>query len=728
MSYCLNPNCQAPANNPARTSFCLSCGGWVLLKDRYRAQKLLGQGGFGKTFKAVDEHQPSQPLCVIKQFEFGSNNPQIRETALKLFYDEARHLESLGKHHNIPELLAYFDIEGQPYLIQQFIDGQDLEQELATGGVFDQSKIRQLLVSFLPVLDFLHKRSIPVIHRDIKPANIIRRCSNDSLVLVDFGAAKQATKTMLGKTATLIGSPEYTAPEQLRGKPTFASDIYSLGVTCIHLLTQVSPFDLFDINQDAWVWRDYLINNPVDAELGRVLDRMIANSLPQRYQSAAAVLAAFGNSQPTFTQESIYSNEELGQALDLMASKVFAAIDNDEEMNRVLKMIPDALSQYDHSAAVVGTSPPAITESATLQNSNPLDEGFNEELEGLCQIFDPMFKNSLPNRYPSAEAVFENYQPAVTQGITLENSKILDDDDSTRISDFNLDNFTQTPVKPLNNQPVLQSFEFETAKIRIEELGGLWGHTKVVIEKSHGQSKQFVEDFGDGVNLEMVSIPGGSFLMGAPESELESDNNERPQHQVQVPPFYMSKYVITVAQYQTVMRDRSYTKDRADLPMECKWSDAVAFCEKLSKGLKRNYRLPSEAEWEYGCRAGTTTPFHFGETIDKELSHYFARIAYGRGQKSENFWINDKSQKVGSYPANEYGLYDMHGNEREWCADSWHRNYIDAPTNSIAWVSINSNERVIRGGGKFSPGRCRSAARNSVKIDSNDPVFRVVCC
>jgi formylglycine-generating enzyme required for sulfatase activity len=287
---------------------------------------------------------------------------------------------------------------------------------------------------------------------------------------------------------------------------------------------------------------------------------------------------------------------------------------------------------------------------------------------------------------------------------------------------------TRTPVKPLNNQPALQSFEFETAKIRIEELGGLWGHTKVVIERSRGQSKQFIEDFGDGVSLEMVAIPGGSFLMGAPESELESDNNERPQHQVQVPPFYMSKYVITVAQYQTVMRDRSYTKDRADLPMECKWSDAVALCEKLSKGLKRNYRLPSEAEWEYGCRAGTTTPFHFGETIDKELSHYFARIAYGRGQKSENFWINDKSQKVGSYPANEYGLYDMHGNEREWCADSWHRNYIDAPTNSIAWVSINSNERVIRGGGKFSPGRCRSAARNSVKVDSNAPVFRVVCC
>jgi formylglycine-generating enzyme required for sulfatase activity len=603
MSYCLNPNCQAPADNPARTSFCISCGAWLELKDRYRAQKLLGQGGFGKTFKAIDEHQPSKPLCVIKQFEFGSNNPQIRETALKLFYDEARHLESLGKHHNIPELLAYFDIEGQPYLIQQFIDGQDLEQELATAGVFDQSKIRKLLISFLPVLDFLHTRSIPVIHRDIKPANIIRRCSDDSLVLVDFGAAKQATKTMLGKTGTLIGSPEYTAPEQIRGKPTFASDIYSLGVTCIHLLTQVSPFDLFDINQDAWIWRDYLVNNPVDAELGRVLDRMIANSLPQRYQSAAAVLAALGEPSP-------------------------------------------------------------------------------------------------------------------------------DDEDLARISDFNLDNFTETPVKPLNNQPALQSFEFETAKIRIEELGGLWGHTKVVIEKSRGQSKQFVEDFGDGVILEMVAIPGGSFLMGAPESELESNHSERPQHQVQVPPFYMSKYVITVAQYQTVMRDRSYRKDEADLPMTCKWEEAVAFCEKLSKGLKRNYRLPSEAEWEYACRAGTTTPFYFGETIDKELAHYYASKAYGRGQKVENHRVTYKPQKVGSHPANAYCMYDMHGNVKEWCADSWHENYTNAPTDGNAWISSNNNERIIRGGDEILnfPERCRSAARQRVKIDSYSPGFRVVCC
>jgi serine/threonine protein kinase len=292
MSYCISPACPAPDKNSPNTNFCMSCGAKILLKDRYRALKLLGQGGFGKTFKAVDEDQPRKPLCVIKQFAFSNNNPETRKIALKLFYEEAQHLEALGKHDQIPELLAYFDVEGQPYLVQQFIDGQDLEQELATAGTFNQAKIRELLESLLPVLDFLHHQSPPVIHRDIKPANIIRRRSDGGLVLVDFGAAKQATQSMLAKTGTAIGSAEFAAPEQARRKPVFASDIYSLGVTCIYLLTQVSPFDLFDMNQDAWVWRDYLVNNPVDEKLGKVLDKMIANSLSQRYRSAEDVLAA----------------------------------------------------------------------------------------------------------------------------------------------------------------------------------------------------------------------------------------------------------------------------------------------------------------------------------------------------------------------------------------------------------------------------------------------------
>ena len=342
MSYCINPACPAPAKNSLTTNFCISCGAKILLKDRYRALKLLGQGGFGKTFKAVDEDQPRKPLCVIKQFAFSNNHPATRQIALKLFYEEAQHLEALGKHDQIPELLAYFDVEGQPYLVQQFIDGQDLEQELATVGTFNQAKIRELLESLLPVLDFLHHQSPPVIHRDIKPANIIRRRGDDGLVLVDFGAAKQATQSMLAKTGTAIGSAEFAAPEQARRKPVFASDIYSLGVTCIYLLTQVSPFDLFDMNQDAWVWRDYLVDNPVDEKLGKVLDKMIANVLPQRYQSAAEVLQALGIERKSKSPSSSHSFQNTSPQMDAEDYFDRGVVKEEEEFQD----FPGALADY----------------------------------------------------------------------------------------------------------------------------------------------------------------------------------------------------------------------------------------------------------------------------------------------------------------------------------------------------------------------------------------------
>jgi serine/threonine protein kinase len=290
MNYCANPDCLAPDGNTSIVNYCVSCGANILLENRYRTQKLLGQGGFGRTFQAVDENQPGHPLCVIKQFVYKNLDPGVQQTAIGLFREEVKHLASLGNHPQIPKLLSYFDLNGQPYLVQEFVDGQDLAQELTIEGVFSQQEIRDLLNSLLPVLDFLHNQIIPVIHRDIKPANIIRRSSDGSLVLVDFGAAKQATRTILARTGTMIGSAEYSSPEQTRGKPTFGSDVFSLGVTCIHLLTGVSPFELFSTVEDNWVWRDYLVGNPIDDLLGQILDKMIVPAQSLRYRSATAVI------------------------------------------------------------------------------------------------------------------------------------------------------------------------------------------------------------------------------------------------------------------------------------------------------------------------------------------------------------------------------------------------------------------------------------------------------
>ncbi|NJO44028.1 MAG: protein kinase [Cyanobacteria bacterium CRU_2_1] len=296
MSYCLNPSCRKP-HNPDNAKFCQTCGWRLLLDGRYRALKLIGQGGFGRTFLAVDEtlhpiplspHPPpsSPALCVIKQL-FPRQPGIDSDKAVALFRQEAERLAELGQHPQIPALLAHFELEDAQYLVQEFIDGQNLEEVLTQGSVFSEAQIRELLTDLLPVLRFIHSHQ--VIHRDIKPENIILPRTGDHYALVDFGASKYVTETIPARTGTVIGSAGYVAPEQAIGKAEFASDLYSLGVTCIHLLTGLHPFDLYSVSEDAWIWRQYL-SRPISSSLRRLLDKLLQRATNQRYRTAAQVL------------------------------------------------------------------------------------------------------------------------------------------------------------------------------------------------------------------------------------------------------------------------------------------------------------------------------------------------------------------------------------------------------------------------------------------------------
>ena len=294
MSYCLNPDCQNPQNSGTE-KYCSCCGATLLVGDRYRSLNLIGRGGFGRTFLAVDEYKPSQPRCVIKQFFPQVQGTDATEKAAELFMREAEQLDQLGSHSQIPELLAYLTQNNYQYLVQEFIEGQNLDWELKHRGNFREDRIIQILCDLLKVLSFIHQRQ--VIHRDIKPENIIKRASNNQLVLVDFGAAKSATETALKRTGTAIGSVAYIPPEQMIGKATFASDIYSLGATCLHLLAGVSPLDMYDIVEETWHWRQYL-TSPVSGFIGQILDKMVRPRIKYRYQLVEEVLNDL-NSHPT---------------------------------------------------------------------------------------------------------------------------------------------------------------------------------------------------------------------------------------------------------------------------------------------------------------------------------------------------------------------------------------------------------------------------------------------
>jgi len=309
--YCTRPGCPRPQNyfpdlddssllKTVQQKFCTTCGMPLILSGRYLPVRLLGQGGFGAAFLARDRYTPAMRQCVAKllQPSVSLTPPQLK-IAQTLFEREAAVLEELGNEHSqIPSLLAFFELTVpslQPgkndqffYLVQEFIDGKNLEDELAVKGRFSEAETVEVLREILKVLDFVHSRGS--IHRDIKPANIMR-AKNGRLYLLDFGAVKQVTQSVgSAKASTGIYSLGYAPPEQMSGQEVYpATDFYALAVTCISLLSGLQPTELFDSYRNEWNWRSRV---QVSSRLAEVLDRMLLSAPSQRFQSASEVEAA----------------------------------------------------------------------------------------------------------------------------------------------------------------------------------------------------------------------------------------------------------------------------------------------------------------------------------------------------------------------------------------------------------------------------------------------------
>ena len=588
MSNCLCLACDRA--NPLTLKFCTECGARLQIQDRYRALKVIGQGGFGKTFLAQDESKPSQPRCVIKQFIY--DDPATLREAQRLFEQEAVRLDDLGKHNQIPELLAHCEQEGRQYLVQEFIDGENLLQELKRSGRFSEAKIKELLLDLLPVLQFIHVGN--VIHRDIKPENIIRR-SDGKLVLVDFGAAKMATKTALAKTGTVIGSAEYMAPEQTRGKAVFASDIYALGVTCIYLLTNCEPRYLFSDHEDKWVWQDFLNGDIVSTDFTIMLDKMLEKALIKRYQAVYEILQEIHPSQKK--QQVKTSNQN----------------------------IPDF--QF------VNTS-----NQAKQQN----------------QIVESKFE------YITARTV---------------------EDDTDLVGWLTL---------------------------------GLITKTRVETSVKKNKSSYIREDLGNGVMMDFMWIPAGKFRMG-------------DDHEVSLNGFWMGKHTVTQRQWQSLMKNNFWKRltgnnpsrfKGADLPVErVSWNHANEFCKVLSQKINKSVRLPTEAEWEYACSAGTHTMFSFGNAISTDIANYKGTSPYNQ---LPNGKYRERTVNAESFYPNQWGLYQMHGNVWEWCLDEWHDSFDTKPL----WIKQNGNSpwgnsvygrayRVVRGG-SWGNGDIQCGSKNRI--------------
>ena len=589
--------------------------------------------------------------------------------ALRLFEKEFQILSQL-KHPGIPQGEEYFTFFPRysqvplHCLVMQYIGGMDLEEYQKNR---DLRPIDQKLA-----VEWLHQLALILdaihkaqfFHRDIKPSNIILK-PDGQLVLIDFGVARQVmTAIQASSHEASISTAGYLPPEQKNGCAVPRSDFFALGRTFVYLLTGKHPTEPDIYDPNTDELSWRKFASRLDSKFADFIDKLMERSASKRPVNTRAVLKTLNR-----IQNRLYPSSKLitvSQTSD--REDILPSLSINYRFHRPLK-----LSSRREFLKIAGlTSGGVVTAiiAHKLLNRSSLTP-ISPAPEPEPQLIS----------HPSAHPLYCLYA---------------------------------------------WSFEVVTVNSRGEET-----------KREQRQGRYYRENLRNEVFLDMVSIPGGSFMMGSPESEKERWYNEGPQHQRAIAPFFMGQYLITQIQWKAVAAlpqiERFLEPEPSEfkgdnLPVEhVSWHEAVEFCQRLSSKTGRNYRLPSEAEWEYACRAGKTTPFHFGQTITADLANYDGST-YAEEPTGEN---RQQTTPVGSFGvANAFGLYDMHGNVWEWCADPWHATYEGAPSDGRVWESGGNKSRRLHRGGSWNlwPRLCRSAVRNWLEPGNsyNGIGFRVV--
>ncbi|MBX7222320.1 MAG: SUMF1/EgtB/PvdO family nonheme iron enzyme [Blastocatellia bacterium] len=658
----------------------------MILKERYRILQELGSGAFGHTFVAEDLDVPSRRCCVLKLLKPIADQKQY-QLIQERFTREAALLEKLseGANGQIPKLYAYFAESDLFYLVQEWIDGKTLSQALLEKSRLGEELVRDMLTGMLGVIDYIHSQGI--IHRDIKPDNIMIRHRNKQPVLIDFGIVKEVMsgESVMNPASSIVaGTPAYMPIEQAAGKPVYSSDLYSLGMTAIALLTGRSPQTLTDPLSGEINWREHAPN--VSPALAAVLDKATEVNYRERFKTAKEMRDALEWTGPTCVGAPTLAD----QATVAFVNQGVPTPPNGNprlDTGYLSTVVPNAPA----TIPVLPPAPEPAPAASSSANNELLEMAFWESMKGST---NPKSFEAYLNRYPT--------------GLFA---------DLARIKLEELAEAAQV------KRQAKQTFEFDT--VMLDTAGS-------IIDFRTSRAEMLIEELGNEVTLEMVSVPGGIFQMGSTETATE-----QPVRQVRVASFFMGKYPITQQQWHVVAgwpavnrelkADPSFFKGPYHPVEQVSWEEAAEFCARLSHQTGRTYRLPNEAEWEYAARAGNTTPFGFGQTVTPDIVNYDGNFPYGKMTKGR---YTAQTIPVGSLgAANGYGIFDMHGNVLEWCHDHWHPNYKGAPGNAIAWETPGETKRVLRGGSWMSSAlQCRSTARDFKPAETRNRYngFRVV--
>jgi formylglycine-generating enzyme required for sulfatase activity len=662
----------------------------------YHILSLLGKGGMGEVYLAEQLRVGRRRIALKVLSRACSEDPEI----VKRFENEAA---SSGRIHHRNVVMIFesrASDDGQLYVAMEYVDGKTLRDEISERGALPLAEVVEISKQICAGLSAAHR--LGIVHRDIKPDNLMLTRDDEGrrvVKILDFGIARLAESgTVQSRTASgiIMGTPYYMSPEQALGstgdKIDARSDIYSLGMVVYQMLTGRVAFE-----SDSWMSVMYKhIHEPP------LQPRELRPELCWYEEFEQAVLRALEKDRDKRPQTVTEFADEMESAY-----------------RRAVAANPEAVGAAAYDVTVVGVAPPFIQTTAAAvperrQTVAPVETATPASWQAMAAA-----------RAAPPSALSQRRKALAIAGllilVVMSAIYFLRSRPAAAPRQVAADTGPAAVAKPM---PEMQTFEFDVLTLDPT------GHLNVPHRSS---ASYFSEDIDGEVSLDMVEIPAGTFKMGAPlETQRERKRDERPQRQIRVPRFFMSKYEITEAQWRAVARlpvvgrqleeNPSSFKGDGQMPVQnIAWLDAVEFCERLSRATGRRYRLPTEAEWEYACAAGTETPFYFGETITAELVNYDANYPYGAGPKGET---RRRPVPVGAMSApNAFGLYNMHGNVAEWCSDYWHDSYIGAPADASSWQSRgDATQRVLRGGSYYDGGDdCRSAARTKDPADIRLP-------
>lgn len=700
----------------------------TVLKGRYRIIQQLGAGGMGAVYQAMDENVS----CLVAVKETFAEKEEYR----RAFRREAQLLANLT-HPTLPHVMDHFTHDSGQFLVMQFVPGNDLAELLALRErPFATDKVLEWADQLLDALQELHSYNPPIIHRDIKPSNL-KLTPKGKIILLDFGLAKGAVGQMStaggGKSGmSVVGFTRHYAPlEQIRGIGTDPrSDLYSLGATLWSLLTGEWPPDaLARVDEKEQGNPDPLLlasekNSEVTQVVAAVVHQAMALNRNQRPANAAEMRWMLKDAA---RQAELDAAEISRQRAEEEARRAAVRRQRREEKERQRQEVKARyLKELEKRQRASGKASiwMSVEERREAKEEAKRQQAAEEERK---RADAPTTESATPE---PGEPTLETLKAPPPEKIVP--------------GDFDAPPAVTTR-KPFYRHIVFLGLTFVIAVSVLIALI-LWAR-----EKSGGQtvannsqtsssnSNPLIQKNPDtktagtppagtvernSLGMEFVYVPAGSFKMGSERIMLGED----PVHQVTIPNgFYMGRYEVTQAQWRAVMGNNPSTFKGCDqCPVETvSWNDAQVFISKLNaRGGNYTYRLPSEAEWEYACRAGTTTEFAFGDSLSSEQANFNGIYPYGDAPEGVN---RRKTMPVGSFQSNAWGLYDMHGNVWEWCEDTYYEDYKGAPVDGSVWLS--GWGRVFRGGEWSSFGTDLRSARRLWKSsyeNSSGGGFRLI--